>query len=577
MANVCLSCAVSDPFDGSICPECGTETPYPGDGRITSPPPPHHSEELLRRLRSVTSGEFELLREIGHGGMARVFLAYEIALERQVAIKVLSPLFSEYPEIVRRFQHEARTAGQLSHPNIVSVYAVYQGDGLSFFTMPFIRGASLRQVLKQQGTVEPDRALDFVRQAAAGLAYAHEHGVIHRDVKPENMILEASTGRLALTDFGLAKAIGSESLTLPGDMIGTPHYMAPEQCEAQDRVDGRTDQYSLALVVYEMLAGEHPFASDGLRELLIKQLTETPAPLRERVPGIPRKVSDAIQIALSKDPENRFPGVDAFARALTGDAEPRLISVRHASPQPAAAGNTQTVWMRDSLMKLHRRRRIRVWLGRASLTTAAALVGYLAVVAVGGSPGIVADPEAIGDAGTRPGFVEVPPSRTEPGAELAGPPAPARRAGGADRARTAAAVSDPPAAPSRPAARRGSAESSTRPARSSNGDPTSVIESYRRAIQGEDLEALSKTVYAGAVPEDDLEILRLIFDRADDLQVDMKVGDVESDGDLTTADVDFPMRYVLAKTQRPQNYTLKLRLTLEESSTGWRVATARPR
>ncbi|MGD2153282.1 MAG: serine/threonine-protein kinase, partial [Gemmatimonadales bacterium] len=216
-------------------------------------------EELLEHLRAVTSGEFEILGEIGHGGMARVYLALELALDRQVALKVLSPLFAEYPEIVKRFQHEARTAGQLNHPHIVPVFAVYQGDGLSFFTMPFVKGASFREIMHEAGPLELDPALEFLRQAASGLSYAHQHGVIHRDVKPENMMLEETTGRLVLTDFGLAKALGAESLTVPGDMIGTPHYMAPEQLEDDTQVDGRCDEYSLALVAYEMLAGEYPF------------------------------------------------------------------------------------------------------------------------------------------------------------------------------------------------------------------------------------------------------------------------------------------------------------------------------
>ena len=384
MALSCTLCSAKLPFDGAPCPDCGTPGPavefFLGSGE-RSP----LSEELLDHLRAVTAGEFEILREIGHGGMARVYLAQEIALDRQVALKVLSPLFTEYPEIVKRFQHEARTAGQLSHPHIVPVFAVYQGDGLSFFTMPFVKGSSFRELIHNEGPLDVDEAIEFIRQAASGLAYAHEHGVVHRDVKPENIMLDEVTGRVVLTDFGLAKALGAEPLTLPGDMIGTPHYMAPEQCDGDKEVDGRCDQYALALVAYEMLAGEYPFDVDGFRELLHHQLNEDPEPLEDRRPEVPPHVAAAIHKALSKNMKDRFRTVDEFAWALAGeDAEKASSVVRRRASRMSGVYEAKTLWVRDRLARFHQRERLKKWKWPAGLSAAAAILLYLGVAAVSG-------------------------------------------------------------------------------------------------------------------------------------------------------------------------------------------------
>jgi serine/threonine protein kinase len=425
MAATCLRCAAKLPFDGAPCPECGTLAPAP-EFYLGPAERPSIQEELLEHLRAVTSGEFEILGELGHGGMARVYLAHELALDRQVALKVLSPLFTEYPEIVKRFQYEARTAGQLNHPHIVPVFAVYQGDGLSFFTMPFVRGASFREIMHETGPLDVEEALEFLRQAGSGLAYAHQHGVIHRDVKPENMMLEETTGRLVLTDFGLAKALGAESLTVPGDMIGTPHYMAPEQLEDDAEVDGRCDEYSLALVAYEMLAGAYPFEVAGFRELLMKQLNEHPSPLLERRPDLPEHVCDAIHRALSKSPDDRFDSVGEFASALLGgEVVERTSRVRRASRRRRSVFDTKTVWMRDRLLRFHKRRRLRKWTARVALSAAATLAIYLGVAAISGSgPPLGQATQGADLAAAQLTFVEVEPPDAGDAAASYGPPAP---------------------------------------------------------------------------------------------------------------------------------------------------------
>ncbi|UCC73258.1 MAG: protein kinase [Gemmatimonadota bacterium] len=658
MASSCLRCAASLPFDGAPCPSCGTLAPAPEFYLGPAERPSIH-EELLEHLRAVTSGEFEILREIGHGGMARVYLAHEVALDRQVALKVLSPLFTEYPEIVKRFQHEARTAGQLNHPHIVPVFAVYQGDGLSFFTMPFVRGASFREILRESGPFDLDEALEYLGQAASGLAYAHQHGVVHRDVKPENMMLEETTGRLVLTDFGLAKALGAESLTVPGDMIGTPHYMAPEQLEDVPEVDGRCDQYSLALVAYEMLAGAYPFDVNGFRELLMKQLYEHPAPLLERRPDLPEHVCQAIHRGLAKSPDERFEAIEEFAGAMLGGVPiERTNGIRSKSSQKRGVFDTKTVWMRDRLLRFHKRRRLIRWTGRAAVTAAASVVAYLAVAAVsrgglfsqGLSPERLAQPEVESvenGALTGSQFVEIDleAQRESPLGSI-GPPAPAHVTEDGDESQvTPARASDTQTRPASagssrvtnptPAAQRPRQEPVSRPAGEgarrdtqpagepevvsgdegeAPGDPASVsgrqgaddsgrsdpeaaegtgseganeeatdraaeaalvtpemvLERYRLALETEDLEDLAR-LYGGEVPAEDLAMLTRIFESADQLQVEMEQKGTRFNGDRRIVEVDFAMRYVLARTRRSNSFTLKLRMTLEEGPGGWQL------
>lgn len=657
MATSCLRCAASLPYDGATCPECGS-LPQAPEFYLGAAERPSIHEELLEHLRAATSGEFEILGEIGHGGMARVYLAQELALDRQVAIKVLSPLFAEYPEIVKRFQHEARTAGQLNHPHIVPVFAVYQGDGLSFFTMPFVRGASFREIIHEDGPLELEEALEFLRQAASGLAYAHQHGVIHRDVKPENMMLEETTGRLVLTDFGLAKALGAESLTVPGDMIGTPHYMAPEQLEDNAEIDGRCDEYSLAMVAYEMLAGEHPFGGGGFRELLMKQLNENPSPLQDRRPDLPEHVCEAIHRALSKSPDERFDTVEGFARAMSGDkAKERKNGARGGSDRKRGPLDTKTVWMRDRLLKLHKRRKLVKWTRRVALSAAATLAIYLGVAAVTGSGpplGRAASDGSEPADGTDLGavtFNDIELAEAGDAADLSGPPAPpltsedegseesparvggdqvqlagsgsARQASGRESQPTPRedrSTTPPPAAQNErraepeqaapvttervepevsPATDDAASQTNEEASQGSDlglpdstaaggadpdstqpeaGEPVApaaevelvtpdmVLERYRNALETEDIEELSRVW-----PAEDLDLLTRIFDNAEDLQVGLQDRETRLQGDLRLEDVDFHMRYVLERTGRSRDFTLKLRLTLEEGPTGWQL------
>jgi serine/threonine protein kinase len=328
---------------------------------------------LLDRLRTATAGEFKIIRELGRGGMGRVYLAHELALDRRVALKVLPPYLSEHPEVVERFQREARTAGKLNHPNIVAVFQVSERADIHFFTMPYVAGPSLRQILKQTPQLSVELCRRYLREAADALAFAHGRGVVHRDIKPENMLLEGSRdGRLLLTDFGIAKALGAATtLTRPGDMMGTPYFMSPEQCEGAEQIDGRSDQYSLGLVAYEMLAGRFPFSSDSLAGIVYKHLHEYPEPLDTVRADVPAELAAVIDRAIRKKPDERFPNMEAMLAALgTLSGKPAALREPTArSPKPR---------------RLLRGR----WLAAASLVAVASVVGGFAVwqQSTGGEP-----------------------------------------------------------------------------------------------------------------------------------------------------------------------------------------------
>jgi predicted Ser/Thr protein kinase len=282
------------------------------------------SVEFLE-LQAALAGEYSLQRELGRGGMGIVYLARDVQLDRDVAIKVLPAHLASARESRERFVREARMAAGLSHPHIVPIHRVGEADGFVFFVMSYVEGETLGERLRTKGPLAPADASRVLREVAWALAYAHGRGIVHRDVKPDNILLEAGTGRALVTDFGIAH--GDEEMTLldAGKVMGTAHFMSPEQA-ADAPVDGRSDLYSLGVVGYLAVSGRLPFESGNLPALLLRQATEEAPRVSIAAPGLPTALGAAIDKCLARDPAARFADGEALAAALAPvpDARPAL-------------------------------------------------------------------------------------------------------------------------------------------------------------------------------------------------------------------------------------------------------------
>lgn len=298
-------------------------------------------------LTGKSLGQYQILHEIGRGGMAVVYEAYQPSLGRSVAIKVLPPQYTFDATFVQRFLQEARAAARLEHPNIVSIYDVSEQNGVYYIVMQKLEGDSLHGLIQRSGRIPPSRAAQIVAQVAAALDFAHTRGFIHRDIKPANIIVDAND-HATLTDFGIAKAVEGTKMTQTGIMMGTPEYMSPEQASGKT-VGPASDIYALGIVLYQMLTGRVPFQADSTPALLYKQVYEPPAPARTYVPNLPPAMEQALDRALAKDPAARFRSAGEMAAALlaaTGDRPPITGSLPTAvvplqsSPPPRLASQT---------------------------------------------------------------------------------------------------------------------------------------------------------------------------------------------------------------------------------------------
>src|SRR6185312_10836919 len=280
------------------------------------------ADPLFDRLARALAGRYTLVRELGRGGMATVYLGTDLKLGRQVAIKLLAPATRAYLGS-DRFQREVLLAAQLSHPHIVPLFEADEADGLLFYVMEYVDGESLRHRLDRQGPLPVEDAVRIAAEVGDALQYAHENGVIHRDVKPENVLL--SRGHALVADFGIARAVGvvaGDRLTRAGMSMGTPAYMSPEQAEGERDVDARADQYSLACVLYELLAGQPPFTGPSANAVLSRQVLDPVPPLTTLRPGVPGSVRRAVERALSKAPADRFASLPEFLVALEAPEAP---------------------------------------------------------------------------------------------------------------------------------------------------------------------------------------------------------------------------------------------------------------
>jgi serine/threonine-protein kinase len=266
-------------------------------------------------LQEALAGRYSLERELGRGGMGVVYLAQDVRLDRQVALKLLPPTFAAQAALRERFMREARTAAGLSHPNIVPIHVVDEVGDFVFFVMAFVQGEPLGQRVRERGPVHPREAARILREVSWALAYAHGQGVVHRDIKPDNILLEAGSGRAMVTDFGIAQVAESAGLTSVGEVLGTPEYMSPEQAGGE-AVDGRSDLYALAVVGHYMLSGTLPFQGETARATLAKQLTQPAPALASVAPEVPGPLAEAIDRCLEKDPSARLQGGEELAGAL---------------------------------------------------------------------------------------------------------------------------------------------------------------------------------------------------------------------------------------------------------------------
>ncbi|HEY0996384.1 MAG TPA: serine/threonine-protein kinase, partial [Gemmatimonadaceae bacterium] len=267
-------------------------------------------------FQDAVAGQYSLERELGRGGMGIVYLAREVALDRLVAIKVLPPMLAARGELRERFLREARTAARLSHPHIVPIFRVGEAGPYVYFAMMYVAGETLTERVRRKGPLPAAEGARILREVAWALAYAHAQGVVHRDVKPDNILIEAGSGRSLVTDFGIAQVAASPAITGEGRVIGTAHYMSPEQA-AGESLDGRSDLYALGIVGFFALSGSLPFDAPSAHALMAKQLTQPAPPLAELVPAVPRQLGAAIDQCLAKDPAARPASGEALAELLT--------------------------------------------------------------------------------------------------------------------------------------------------------------------------------------------------------------------------------------------------------------------
>src|SRR6478609_9398271 len=284
---------------------------------------------MSNREQVVLNGRYELHRRVGRGGMAEVYLARDRLLDRLVAIKILFPEFATDPSFVARFRREAQAAANLNHPNIVGVYDWGKERGTYYIVMEYVDGQTVSEIIRNDGPIEPKRAAGIAADVAAALGFAHRKGVVHRDVKPGNVLI-TKTGEVKVADFGIARAMtasSEENLTQTGSVMGTATYFSPEQAQGK-AVDARSDLYSLGVVLYEMASGKPPFSADSPVAIAYKHVQEPIPSLAERVPDIPEDYEAITLRALEKDPDDRY----ADGAAMRAD----LLRFREGKPLASA-------------------------------------------------------------------------------------------------------------------------------------------------------------------------------------------------------------------------------------------------
>jgi formylglycine-generating enzyme required for sulfatase activity/tRNA A-37 threonylcarbamoyl transferase component Bud32 len=333
----CPACATPIPDGAAACPACGraraaepaTGTLTPPSGVPLPPVPSLQADTLAQRLQEAIGENYKVERALGAGGFAVVYLVRDLNLKRKLAVKVLSPDVIASKTALERFRREAETVAQLSHPNIVPLHFVGQKDDLVYLTMECVEGGSLADRLEKEGKLPADEVARIMREVAGALAHAHKRGVVHRDIKPHNVLLEAESGRCLVTDFGIARTAEASSLTASGMLVGTPAYLSPEQVSGHHS-DHRSDIYALGVMGYEMLTGQPPFTGPTPTAVLMKRLAGDPTPIQKLRPDVPPAVRDAIEGCLAQNPDERFQSAADVVRALGGQTP---VSAGHSTAE----------------------------------------------------------------------------------------------------------------------------------------------------------------------------------------------------------------------------------------------------
>jgi serine/threonine-protein kinase len=293
---------------------------------MTGPEPSQTAiEEIEAAVQAAIGDEYRTTRLLGRGGMSVVFLADELALKRPVALKVFPLTLALEKSASDRFRHEAQIAASLDHPHIAPIHRFGEAPGFLWYTMKYINGSSLSETLRDVGRMSRYSVLSLTEQTASALDCAHRRGIVHRDMKPANVLLDGSSWAY-VCDFGVAKALDTK-LTQTGGTIGTPAYMSPEQLYGRP-LDGRSDQYSLAVMVFELLTGRHPFEAESVADIIQMHCTAPPPLLSELLPDLPEALVQGVARAMSKEPEDRFDSVIAFLTAIGGRRPPRAPEPR---------------------------------------------------------------------------------------------------------------------------------------------------------------------------------------------------------------------------------------------------------
>ncbi len=332
------------------CPVCGKE--YPDNVKFC----PVDGSTLRSKSRTadlvgqVVADRYHIIKKLGEGGMGAVYLGEHVKMGRKSAIKVMNPGMAADPDAISRFNREAANASRISHPNVCQIYDFGETpDGVIYLAMEFIEGSALTDIIEKEGALPPARAARILKQAADALASAHDLGIVHRDLKPDNiMIVQGRDGAdvVKVVDFGIAKAVAGDEagqkVTKTGLVVGTPEYMSPEQLSG-DKLDGRSDIYSLGLVFYRMLTGVLPFQADSAQETMIKRLTDEPMPLEAARPDIvfPPALQPVLDKALTRLPSERYPNAAMFGKDSEQAVEGLEVRATQASLEPAVAAATQ--------------------------------------------------------------------------------------------------------------------------------------------------------------------------------------------------------------------------------------------